>query len=277
MRKGRSSSWIQQQLGPRQHGEFNAGAEALGTKGRSPSPAASLPRGGAPARGWAPGASPAPSGQVPRGSSYLAPVRGPKCNTVEYRGRPGSRSRQPRAGAAASRAGHAGAPYGWPEGVRRQPGGEERPGRAGLDSRSRPSGPARPRRASPPRLSLCQLPASGHRHRGARGGSRRRGCRAGTDCPRLSGATLCPPHLGRPMQRRREPVLGRALPITVPGRALRAVRGLCGAAGARGRRRHLPPGPRAPRGAPGAPQLRYPGPVGGAGRSGGLNPDRSVG
>ena len=66
MSKGRSSSWIQQQLwDPRQH-EFNAGLEALGTKGRSPSPRVPCTLRTGPARQLLPGFGSGPQVQLHR-------------------------------------------------------------------------------------------------------------------------------------------------------------------------------------------------------------------
>lgn len=257
MRKGRSSSWIQQQLwDPRQH-EFNAGAEALGTKGRSPSPRgkppqrAPRPRAGRPARPLRP----------PDRSRAVAPTwlrcGAPGATPPSSTGRPGSRSRQPRAGAAARRAGHAGAPCSLgPRASRRQPTRAERRGPGAPGWTPGVGRPAPPGPATPPRPASLPLPAPGlwtpPHPWGLRGGSQRRECRAGTQsCPRLSGATLCPPHLDGPAQRRREPGASRYR----QGRACARSGGSVGPRGA-GRRRHLPPGPRtAPSGAPRGPRL----------------------
>lgn len=262
MRKGRSSSWIQQQLwDPRQH-EFNAGAEALGTKGRSPSP-----RGKPPQRARRPGAGrPARPPRPPDRSRAAAPTwlrcGAPGATPPSSTGRPGSRSRQPRAGAAASRAGHAGAPCSLgPRASRRQPTRAERRGPGAPGWTPGVGRPAPPGPAAPPRPASLPLPAPGlwtpPHPWGLRGGSQRRECRAGTQsCPRLSGATLCPPHLDGPAQRRREPVLGRALPGTVKGGRARGPGALWGR-GARGdaatcrlgralRPRGAPRGPRLP-------------------------------
>lgn len=167
MRKGRSSSWIRQPLwDPRWH-EFNTGVEALGTKGRSPSPRgkppqrAARPRAGRPARPLRP-----PDRSRAAAPTWLrcgAPGATPPPRST---GRPGSRSRQPRAGAAARRAGHAGAPCSLgPRASRRQPTRAERrgPGVPGWTpgvGRPAPPGPAAP--PAPP-LPLCGLPGSGRR------------------------------------------------------------------------------------------------------------------
>lgn len=266
MRKGRLS-WIQQQLwDPRQH-EFNAGAEALGTRAAAKSRVQASPRGaldGAgrqrirpqwalqrPARCGAPGATP-PSGTGRPGSPEPAAAS----RSSGQQSRPRWSPMQPSARGASRRQptraerGEARAP-GWTPGVR-------------------PSGPARPRRASPPRLSLCRLPAlSGHRRTlGGCAAGPRGECRAGTQsCPRLGALPSVLPRPGRPSPETPRAGVWAGASSTVKGGRARG-RGLCGAAG-RGERRHLPPGPRtapsggAPRG-PAAP--RHPRPVGGAGR-----------
>ena len=163
---------------------------------------------------WAPCASPAPAGQVPRGSPYLAPVRGPRYDSTaeEYRATripeqtTANRSSSQKSGLRESPMQPR--PAGVPSAA--VPGGGERPGCAGPDSRSRLPGPA-----AHPSARAAAAP-SGSARRVPEGRMKRR--RRELPSPRR-----------RPARGHREPRLVRALPGTFKGGCARS--GGCGTRG----------------------------------------------
>lgn len=168
----------------------------------------------------------------------------------------------------------------WPEGVpwAADPGGEERPGCAGLDSRSRPSGPARPRRPSPPRLSssVGSRPPDAAAPLGAvRRVPEARVSRRHPELPAPLRRYPLSSGLGRPSPETPRAGVGQGASRYREGRACARSGGSVGPRGA-GRRRHLPPGPHtAPSGAPWARGFLAPEARGRGGEHAGLNPNRS--